>query len=625
MTTVSDLPKDLQEVFFELGYWRRDEIIPTTVNSALGDEPHDGHISFFIRPSKSRGIEHGRGSPGYFMVGVGSENSPAKDRLYYFPPKANFMLSIIAVPGISRWAEQIDPRLGSGRLASIQWPEAIARAEMDEASQAKEALQQAVWTTPDGIYSRGASAEFFELPIGHPAKDFVEETLRHFGTEIQAVEKMSSDKRTPQTAPDVYNKYFPTLQAMKSIKALYETGELLWEDFPHLQGKPQINLLYPASGYHVGALSMAMALIDRGASGVDAVFTEIDGQAVDQGFKILFQWLRANPDFRGDLKIREEAAKRDEGRRLFSEFTYKRKTIRLTYAWNDSPQGMYFDPSDFESSDVVLIHDTADDVGETESLLLKQVLPLLRSEMSSKAIVMTNELDMHPFRRGSYDSPWSVLPVRGRRVVGSFGHGGGFPVRNSSVGVTWWSMPEIGISWHQSALVFSTNAPLLRNLQDPEDAKTLVDFSLVAGGREYTKVPDPGRSAAPSIFSSFEVIVSKEIGERDPQKLLKWCAKKIPDIPPEDQHYLALVAARLVVQWSEEERYGKHKPAHRLIPKELAPYVARALARERLIPTADRGGLSRLDRFGDKGLLELDAILLKSQTRTIFHHQQIDR
>lgn len=609
MTRVSDLPINLQEVLFGLGYWRGDEIIPTIANPALGDKPHDGQVSFYIASTKGVAVGDVRGLAGYYMIGAGPENSPTKDCLFYSPPDVAFIRSVLVIPDISQWAEQIDPRSGSGRPAAIQWPDSIANAEAIEALAAQKGLEQATWTTPKGVYSDGAADEFSRLPIGHPAKDFVEETLREYGAEIKKVEQMSADIKTPQTAPDVYNKYTPTLVAMKSVKALYEAGWAIWDDFPHLREKPQISLLYPGSGYHVGALCMAMALIDRGANAVDAIFTEINGKAVDDGFEILAQWIKSNPDLRGNLTKHEEKAEMVGGMRLFTEFLYKGKKIRLNFAWNDSPQDMFFNPADFIQSDVILIHDTTETADKTESLLLKQALPLLRPDIPPKAIVMTNELDMHPFRLDEGDSPWSVLPIRGRRIAGSFGHGGGFPVRNGAVGVTWWSMPEMGAAYHQSALIFSTHAPLLQNLQDPEDANTFVDFALVAGSRNFVKPRDPGSSGD----FNFTIWSRKEIGETDPQKLLKWCAQNISHLPPDDQHYFALIAARLVAQWEQDERYRQHKPGHSLIPKELAPYVAQALAKERLIPSSQVANLKKLNRFGQKRIRQLDGILLKLQ------------
>lgn len=560
MTRIADLPGNLQEITSALGFTKTDDVAPTRTDPARGDRLGDEQVTLHLR---------GTHDTGFLQVHT-------DDTVTYFSESDAPSLPI-AVAGISRWAAAIDPTSHDGLSPEGEWPAEIRRAEAAQSRGAIRALQDATGIRPGRrhyscepepaatcdarIYATSAMHEFTNLPIGHPAKDFMEGVLMAWGAAIRAIPAIANTAAREEAGPAIYNTNAPIALAMKSVKAFYEAGFIIAKQFPHLASKRELSILYPAAGNNVGALATAMALIDAGLhpTVIRVQYTEIDTHAPAEARRVLQQWIDATPHLDGTIEFATQRGRESGGTRQSAPFLYKGHRIILTYAMADSPGTLYFHPKDAAASDVVMIHDAYGDTSSTETLFLRQLLPQIVTHPQSihpKAIVITNEHDQNP-RRVQSDNPtarFSVLPLRGWGTSGSFGHGGDYPVRSPLSGVTWWSMKELGQAGSRSALIFSTDAPLIQAVKnDPGfDSMTasvdfFVDFAQLAGGHARELPADPGENPR-SFTSGIDRSASKSVRVRNITHLVDWAVRHVNTVSGRDRDLLVLTTARLILQ-----------------------------------------------------------------------------
>jgi len=602
MTLVKDLKKEIQEILLSKGFIPQDHVTPTTVQPTIGDLANDGQISFYIK---------GRSKSGSLLVGQDSQ-------IHFFNNRSTIIQWSVYVPGIARWAQRIDPPSGPD-----SWDPSIRRAERVASQRARSGLVEATGVPPTGPFEASASHELTQLPIGHPAKGFVEGFMRKFGEEITAAGKAPTLKERNRLGSDVYNKYYPLLESFKSIKASYDAGTAIWRDpqFQHLHDKSRIQILYPGAGSQVGALALAMSLIDEGAPSVSAIFTEIDPKSMGVGFDVLREWIESSP-FLDDFIVQPKSSGLSlEGYRVSASFLYKGKEISLTYAMGDSPPDLFFHPDDLRESDVVFVHDPYSEVGGTDALLLGQILPELSQnpDLPGKAVVISNELDNAvPLNRSMHaGSLRSVLPILGRRVAGSFGHAGMYPVRYRGIG-DYWSMGEVGQAHLRSAVIFSTGHPLLQGLRSDE-AWRLVDLAHWAGG-ESVSPADPGVPQR-NILSGMQRSAYKRIKERDPVKIFEWVAKRMREanLSGDNRDYLSLVVARMIaitnLQLQTGLTFGK-KITLSQVPEPLRKTIAQAMNRTRLRRKDEATTLSQLLNPSLAKIQTIDRVLLRLQQKS---------
>lgn len=530
MTQLRDLQKIAPEVvshLLEEGYQLSDPLFMAESDIPIGDFPHDNQVSFAIQ---------GRSQSGWVLI---SEN----DQVSYFPEKNVDQREGLFAPGISQWAQKIDPTTDYSFDVPRQWPTEIKKPETKQSAQAHLSIEKSTGTQPTKVFATTFLEELAQLPIGHPAKSFLESCLIELSNKIQRA------KDRPEAA-DIYNEIIPVFQAMKSCKAYYEAGQVISHKFPHLQGKEEIKILYPGAGSNVGALSAAMALIDEGAPSVSLTFTDIDKDAPEDAKKIIEQWMKSNPDLQGCVEYASLPGVHN-GQRVQLNLFYKGAPLNLTYALADSPQdsGLYFDPkTDLENADVVLIHDVDGALATPETDFLKQILPHLNATQTPKAIVMPNELNrIEP--RNEFLPLESVLFVQGWRVNSRFGHGGDYPVRSRHVKD--WDIWEIGLATNGSALVFSTEAPLIRSLKR-EDIPIFVDLALLAGGQSSRKYKDPG------VYKGREIGMGPFMGKQKRanspfEAITKWVDKTAPTLQDSARDLLMLTYCRYLSEVSAEE------------------------------------------------------------------------
>ncbi len=618
MTRIADLPENLRALVAQFGFTNTDDVAPTRTDPAHGDLAADEQVTLYLRGAKKTGF-----------LQVHTNNT-----VTFF--SSNDMPSLpIAVAGISRWAAAIDPAPRGGTPLQGAWPAEIRRAEAAQSRIAMQSLQDATGIRPGRrhnscapepnktcdarVYAHSSMQEYADLPIGHPAKDFLEGVLTAWGTAIRTIPKIADRAARAKAGPAIYNTYFQTLLAMKSVKAFYDAGFLIAKQFPHLADKPEINLLYPAAGSNVGALATAMALIDAGLQPkvIKVQFTEIDTKKLGHARTVLQQWIDASPYLEGTIDFYEKPGRVSGGTQHSAPFIYKRHLIILTYAIADSPGKLYFHPDDAAASDIVLIHDPYSDTSSTETVFLRQLLPHVLSPHPEhpKAIVITNEFDHNPLQSAGYfpTTRSSVLPLRGSRTNGSFGHGGDYPIRSPLSGVTWWSIPELGQPVAQSALVFSTAAPLLQTLHDDGTPNSMahnidcfVDFAQLAGGQDRYVPADPGDQPG-GIRSGADNSWEKHVVVKNYEQLLQWVADRIETLSGRDRDILVLTAAWLIIQTRIEKR-----SLSLYIPLALRAPLQDALTRNG-VPASPDAALNHALRGNPRQLVRIDQTILTLQ------------
>ncbi|HBF13689.1 MAG TPA: hypothetical protein DDW49_09965, partial [Deltaproteobacteria bacterium] len=544
MSQVSDLPLELQRELVFRGFQSSDEITPMGAFAPVEDRYDDGrrtlqihgqHRSLFVRVD-------GDGSVRFF-------SQPNFQNPYK-----------IFIPQFSSWLEK-------------GWPEGLVKAENKGRDLGYKGFVQAMGAhlDPDDV---SMASEMFFLPIRHPAKHFLERVSVNFKSEVDQAEKIQDVEERKKVLGPIYEKHREFFRGMKSVGTYYDAGFRMAENFPHFL-KKSVKFLYSASGYNVAALATGMALLDWGAPSVDFVFTEMDADSPHAANRVLKAWIKDNPDILAFSSKWEGEESRNGGRRMKVMLTYKGKPITLHFAIGDSPDGLYFDPRDAQESDVAIVHDAYSDVGYTDALLLKQLLPSFwtdhPSHDSPKAILITNELDSDRWdQEGGLES---ILPTRGIVIGGEFGHGDCYPIRNDVL--DGWCMPEVGRSHHKSAVIVSTGHPLLKDLPS-EEVELFVDFAQKAGGESEVK----------RVFGGIPMYAGKRMND-DVKSLLAWASHKLDQLGDDDRYYLALVAARLVVRYFVDTTLNTARENNRFlrfIPKPLQAAMVQALAKEGLIP-----------------------------------------
>ena len=599
MSTVGDLLRSLgnseaaRRIFDDLGLSESDQITPSSANPAIGDMPNDGQVSFYVD-----GAEHS----GFLLIDDDGE-------IRFFNNDYQELGSCILSPGhrigsacifasdISGWASRIDPKR---RFSSTtpEWPSEIQSAEQLSSERAREALTQLSGREPEGL---SALQEFTNLPVGHPAKEFLEEYIISLG-EVEELNEYQLKE-----ALEIF-------MSMKSVKAFYETGKTIWKRFPHMHDMERIKVLYQRAGSHVGAIAAPMGLIDQGARAVDVIFTDIDESVVANATRILERWSQTCPhlEFNPDTGVTTDA----KGNKKIT-LRYKGREITITFKMMEVG-GLSLDPTDVSGrtgyrgrrdpvapADVIIVHDPFSLAGAPDALILTEALYHIPkvSDGNPQAIVITNELDDNiEYLDGEthYDSVRSILPLRGWRAAGSFGCGADYVIGKKL-------LPEIGRSYAKSALIFSTHSPLMRILRrhDIFDSRFFLNLALLAGG-------------SLDITHNKTWMKKTVRGGPDDPTIEAWVNEKIGQLPEEDREYLLLVTIRyLVLQTGglgshEQERLQDYI---KTVPPELKEAIAKTLVSNGLAPEGCTGdeALRRISEFTPEDLRRLDEILMKKQ------------
>ncbi|MBI2335858.1 MAG: hypothetical protein HYU97_03755 [Deltaproteobacteria bacterium] len=574
VSNISNLPKGLREYLVAQDFQLSDNIQPSTANPQVGDRPDDGKVSFLIQ---------GRQSSVYLVVGRNDRVGVFRDFSLLGFPLTYFPVHIGAVKDISRWAAKIDPPTGPD-----YWNTAIAGTENRASRNANRGITLATGVAPKGYLETSSLREYSELPIGHPAKDFLEGLLQKFGSEIDTTARniRNLDERRANAA-HINNRHFPMLWDMKSTKAHYEAGQIIAEQFSYILTQDKVQVIYPGAGGNIGALATAMALVDHGAKQVKFIMTEIEipGKPTTvptDALQTLPAWMDANPQLQGNLTYVRHPGLAN-GYRLQAQFYYKGARIELEYAINDSPGDLYFHPTDINNADVVLVHDPYSEAGNPEALLLKQILPELKPSHSPKAIVIANELDNNQTLEYAYLRP-SVLALQGWKVPASFGHGGMYPFRNKRVDIDYWSMAEIGQAHSGSGLVVSSQNGYWQALKNKEQIQLWVDFCSMAGGIEAERTGDPGAPERDFMLRQ-TYWKRKNITKLEPEKIYAFLNEYLPQLTATESEVVALVLARLVLSNLLDDMGFTDDEKHALlnIPAPLKHAMFSALKKYRIL------------------------------------------
>ncbi len=407
---------------------------------------------------------------------------------------------------------------------------------------------------PEEAYKNSTLSEFTELPANHPAKTFAEGEVAALDVDVKRASRITNASTKEMAYKRAFAKHHDAILGMKSAKAFYDSAGTILDNFTNIAAKKDVVLLYPAAGFNIGSLSMAMAMLDKGTRSAEMIFTEVDESSPAKALDVLQKWANANKDIRivsSDIK---------EGKpRQQIVIDYKGKTIKLTYSMKESDEGLYFKKSDMDRADVVIIHDVGD-YGMSDWPLLKQVLDNTNAAAEQKAIIMTNELDMAPIRfsdqwthEPEYKknlnagfSPLSVLPFRGWVINDSYGCS--YELRSSDWDCGQFDetctniIGEVGNRKYSSAVIFSTGTPLASVTTSPRDKEILMALSLYAGGdNKYHIYKDTPTTERGAISSPLNKQILAGIG---PAEVLQFVSSKYLDLPPEDREYLALVTLR---------------------------------------------------------------------------------
>ncbi len=456
------------------------------------------------------------------------------------------------------------------RLESCKYPLPIVARDPMSSKALKQIMGKDI---PEVYYGMSSVHEFTRLPDNHPAKKFVEKVIIELNNEIKR-----AGKGAYSSAP-AFKKYHDDIQAMKSTKAFFEAGDIIFKKFPNIAAKTEVVVLYPAAGFNVGAIASACALLDNGMTGAEVIFTDIDASAPEKALQVLKKWAKTNPDIQLD----------HEGEPII--ILYKGKPIKLTYSINNSDEGLYFRRDDLKRADVVIIHDAGDGGTFSDWPLFKQVLDANSRNAEPKAIIMTNELDMAPIRfpqdypgleqnKAASFSPPSASPFRGLRVGSAYGHSYGLAPKKDVCHYSYISTDdcpdtatgEIGVSRHQSAIIYSTKSEVLNALAaSPHETDILMALSLLAGGGKKYKINSHGpTSHEPALNSPWKKELPKGSDEKyaywgqpqrgiinpsediSPQAILGYVSSKLDKLSEPDREYLLLVTFRyLAMAWHE--------------------------------------------------------------------------
>lgn len=582
-----------------MGVYPSDEVTPLGQKGGtnLGDTWQDGRVSFYVS---------GVVRTGYISFGQNDEirffpdyKDPSHERWScdwsgeVWPPYFS--------QGISRWASKIDP---IAKEEKPEWPVPLQEAERKKSDLALHGVQAALGLNSKELDLGMVARDLTQLPIGHPAKEYLDKKLKEFGVVMSLADGFSGLPRS-YYAQAVYKKYETVLVGMKSVGTYYEAGKKIWEEFPHLKDKDKIRILYPAAGNNVGALASAMALIDQGARSVEVVFTEIDETTPDEAVKILKEWSDSNPSFYFlDGPPRVEMGV-NGGKRVSIDLKYKGSWITLQYAINDGDRGFYFSGRDAIHADVWISHDPYSGLGQTEGLFLKQIFPwaslqVLLTDAPPTALLMTNEL----YSKGDYyPSLESVLPVKGWVVEGGFGHANFLESKREQLGLQPQKklLREIGASDHEAAIILPLHEVVEDFLGSREEASLLVDFSQMAGSfNEVHEVVELYRDppGEPRLVRSVDS--QKKDFSNSHAAIFQWATHKLAQLTGEKRQLFALVAARLVLHNEiydmKKIKLSPKEIEKRLekLPKEFMLAVSQTLTEEKIIPSPHFSHVNKL-------------------------------
>lgn len=582
MSTLSALIKDLKghrdaiEYIESLGFEEEDNITPTKTNPSIGDLVEDGQVSFHIE---------GKDRSGYLLIG--NDGS-----VKFFDTSFQEIGSGIVSSRLSRWAARIDPAASHRGRKKGRWPRQIDRAEQRASRTTRRDFQSLPFVTDVRTWKESFMHDYLHLPTTHPAREFMEEIIGRYTSELRAAEDIEADDRREQVLDDIQGRFGYIFNAMKATQALYSASRTSLDMFPHLRDKSEMTVLVPAAGRHAATISTAMGLIDNGTESVNMIMTDIDPEHIDDLAGVLKMWIESNPYFEGDAEFVEIDNRSDtwysdseDSKRFRCTLTYRGKPITIVYNLNDSPEDLYFHPADLKETDMIVLHDVFSD-GTTDAKLLEQIIPNLPPDSAPIPIVLTNELDMFD-HYGDAGAPsyarLAVLPVSGRRVEGSYGCAPFFILRDGDHS---FGTGEIGNRQHRSAIIIPSKNPMISGL-DEDELQTMLRFAVLAGG-----------SGKPNRFPMHPTKVLMSIETDDTkidefERILSWADTKLESLSGIDAEYFILTTARLISIHLQRESYDRLDELLAAIPESLKSSLARRLHELGLISRPDKTTLIR--------------------------------
>ena len=627
MSQVLHLPKEIQNFLVGQGFNAKSDVAWVGANPELGDKVNDQQVAFRVT----------QGSRSSFVL----IDNEGKLHLYEAQENTKSLTSSDA----SRWTRQVSSQVTDVKLA--QWasqveqglegsskslPKTITVAEARQASEAARGIREATGQAPTGSLAATSLAEMTKLPVGNPAKDFLEGLLKNFGSDILNCAK--ERKTNPDTKCNtVYNKYYPLALTMKSVKAFYSSGQVMAAKFPYLAKKGKVTLLYPAGGGNVASLATAMALMENGAKSAEMIFTELHDQNAEMALDTLKEWAKANPNLEIPeparwkeinprhldqsfvKKDRDDSKAQEPPRRLQLQVKYLGKTITLTYALRDrNPEfpNLYFDPIDLDRSDVVIVHDAYSSIEDTQTSFLKQVLPRLDPKFQKVILIDNESLDNPKLEVYSQEGQKNAVVPGGVPVEGSYGHAEHYPVTGKKAIDFYWAMDELGQYSHPGALILSTRDPLIKRAIESSGTRELIDLFQFAGGYDKltgrdvpTDIKGVELDFVGSMFRSGGKTPSqyytdknnngvKDDGEEISLEsaVINWVSSQLGKFySAKDKEVLALLTARFLILTLDKKSYGYiergkqggfKEEANELFPPNLVSTMKRVFAKHKI-------------------------------------------